>query len=75
VKILWHNVFALMLVILVIVVMVSRRAEIGTFLAAMQDIGPGHNADEQVMGLIAFGLVLVAIVAVLKIVLGNDRKE
>lgn len=74
-RILWHNVFALALAILAIVILVFNRKDTRTFLESMQDIGPGHTTDEQVMGLIAFGLVLVGIVAVLKILIENNRKD
>ena len=53
-----------------------NRAEIGVFLASMKDIGPGHTAEEKTIGLLAFGLVLVTIVAVVKILsqsAGRDK--
>ena len=73
-NILWHNVVALFLTIFALTLLVRNGTEIRTFLATMKQVGPGYNPNEQVMGLLAFGLVLVAIVAVVKIVIEKSRK-
>lgn len=74
-RILWHNVFVLALVIFAISVFASHCSQMEVFMGTMGHIGPGNTADDQVMGLIAFGLVLVAIVAVLKIMVENNGKN
>lgn len=74
-RILWPNVIALALLIFALVVILRHGSNISGFWGAMNGIGPGHDPSEQVMGLVAFGLVLVAIVAVLKIVIATNRRE
>jgi len=73
-RILWHNVVALLLAIIGITLLIRNGTEIRSFLSTTRQIGPGHSPDEQVMGLIAFGLVLVAFLAVLKIIIERNRK-
>jgi hypothetical protein len=75
VRILWPNVIALALLIFALVVVLRHGSSVSEFLGAMNGIGPGHDPSEQVMGLVAFGLILVSIVAVLKIVISTNRKE
>lgn len=73
-RILWTNVFAIVLGVFGIVILVKNRIEITGFLGTMKDIGPGHSPEEQTVGLIAIGLVLVTIVALVKILTHNDRR-
>ena len=63
----WHNITALLLLIFAFVILMRGWDEIGQFLSGMGDLGPQHTQEEQVMGLVAFGLVGVLIVAVVKI--------
>jgi len=71
----WRNVIALALALIAIVVIVKAPGEIGAFLASMRDVGPDHTPQEQTMGLLAYGLVLLAIVAVVKIVTQNNGSD
>ncbi len=71
----WHNVFALFLVVTGLIVLVNAPDAIGAFLGSMHRAGPGHSPDEQFMGLLAFGLILLLITAVTKIIIEANRKE
>ena len=68
----WTNVICLALIIFAIMASVHMHEEIAAFLGAMGQIGPGYSPEEQSMGLIAFGLVAVTIVALAKILV--ERK-
>ena len=63
----WNNIIALLLLIFAFVILMRGWDEIGQFFSGMGDLGPRHSQEEQIMGLIAFGLVGVLIVAVVKI--------
>lgn len=71
----WRNVIALALALFAIAVIVKAPGEMGAFLASMQNVGPDHTPQEQTMGLLAYGLVLIAIVAVVKIVIQNNDTD
>jgi len=66
-RIQWHNIIALILLIVGSVLLVKCWPEITSVLANMKNIGPGHTADEKVLGLIALGLVGACLVAIVKI--------
>lgn len=68
----WHNIFALILFVVAVVLFIANREQIVGFLVSMKDIGPGHSPGQQTIGLIAFGLTLVSLLAALRIVL-QDR--
>jgi len=66
-KIIWSNVFVLCLVFLAVVIWIRHHSVIGGFLGHMDQIGPGHFPDDRLLGLMAFGLVAVCIVAIVRI--------
>ena len=66
-KIHWQNLIAALLTIGALVLLIRYRHPIAAFLSGIERVGPGSSLDEQVMGLMAFGLVGVLVVAVVKI--------
>jgi len=70
----WRNVIALALVIIGGVLLSLSGPEIAVFLSTMNDIGPGHSDQEQTMGLFAFGMLILCIVSVVKILAQSNRK-
>ena len=52
----WNNVIALGFALIVLVILAKGGNQIGSFLGAMTNVGPGHDPEEQVVGLIACGL-------------------
>ena len=54
---------------------VKMPREIGVFLSSMKNIGPSHSPEEQTLGLIAFGLVAITIVAVVKILVHSQQRD
>jgi hypothetical protein len=71
----WHNIFALILFVVAGVLFIANREQIVGFLMSMKNIGPGHSPGEQTVGLIAFGLTMVSLLAALRMILqsGSDR--
>jgi len=70
----WTNIIALALLLMALVVIFKAPSEIGAFLGTVRYIGSGQPHNEM-MGLLVFGLVLVLIVAVAKIVIDSNRKN
>lgn len=68
----WNNLIALALLVFAFVVGLRYLPQIGEFLATLSQVGPGGDPDQRTFGLMAFGLVLVLIVAVVKIL--TNRK-
>jgi hypothetical protein len=66
VEIKWSNVVALALGIVALVILWKAGPAVVLFLGSMRDIGPGPLKD-QAMGLVAFGLICIVIVAIVKI--------
>ncbi len=71
----WTNIICLALVIFAIILMVKTPHQIGAFLSTMKDIGPEHSHEEKTVGLLAFGLLMVIIVALAKIVIESNRRN
>jgi len=74
VQIRWSGVITLLLAIFVLVVLLRYGADIRAFLSSMTDIGPGHRPEDKTLGFIAFSMVLIGIVALVKI-LTHDRRQ
>ena len=71
----WANVVAFGLAIFGLVLGVTLHRQIGGFLGTMTAIGPGHAPEEQTIGLIAFGLVAISLLGLIKIVLHANRED
>lgn len=63
----WSNIAVLAFALIALCVICTHGNEIRAFLANMTRIGPGHSNDEVTAGLIAFGLVGVIIVAIVRL--------
>ncbi len=71
----WANVAAFGLGIFGLWLALKMHREMAVFLSSMSAIGPGHDPDDQVRGLIAVGVILVSLLGLIKIVLQNKRDE
>jgi hypothetical protein len=65
-RIKWGNVLAILIGVPLAVIVWTHRDDIARFFAAIESIGPGHSPDEQTRGLLALGLVAVAIAVVVR---------
>jgi len=69
----WNNIIALILLVIALVLAVNFLPSLIAFLGSMKDIGPGHTTDEKTVGLIAFGLVGILLVAVVKVLTHGSK--
>ncbi len=68
----WSNVIALALAVFALVVGLRHLPEISEFISAVSHIGPRGDPEQRIFGLMAFGLMMITIVAVVRILV--DRK-
>ena len=73
-RILWGRVIAAAFGVVVLVLLIKDWHAIVGFLKTTEHIGPGHTREEQMLGLIAFGLICVLIVALVKILTHANGK-
>ena len=71
----WDNIFALGLIVFSLLLLTSYPVQIGSFLNSVEYAGPGHAPDEQLMGLMAFGLIAISLLGAIKIVLQRNSKD
>lgn len=69
----WSNVIVLALAVLSTVVLVRGHEAIGAFFETIQSIGSGAP-DQELMGFLAYGFILVLVVAVTKILVEANKK-
>ena len=63
----WRNIIALSLLVFALVVLLKAYRQITAFLSTMAEVGPGSDSRELTCGLMAFGLIIIAVVAVVRI--------
>lgn len=68
----WSNLIALVLTAFALLVGLRHLPEISEFLSTVSHIGPRGDPEQRIFGLMAFGLIMVTIVAVVRILV--DRK-
>lgn len=73
-RILWQNILAFSVLVVIGVMALRYHTAIGTFLGSIAHIGPGHSDDERTLGLIAFGIVAVLFIAALRILTNNRNR-
>lgn len=74
-KILWRRVIAFGLVVVAVVLFVANRAAVMHFVSAVGHIGSEHSTDERTLGLIASGLIVVALLGALRLVLNDPNRS
>ncbi len=67
----WTNVISLALVVFAFVTGLRYLPEIGGFLSTLSHIGPRGDPEQRIFGLMAFGLILVTVVGVIRILTNN----
>jgi len=72
-RIRWHNVFILVLTLVMAVMAMRPHSPIGMFLHSMANLGPGHSTDEQILGLLAWLLMTILFLFVLRALLKTRR--
>ena len=71
----WDNIFALGLIVFALLLLKGFPVQISSFLKSVEYAGPGHTPDEQLMGLMAFGLIAISLLGAIKIVLQSNSKK
>ena len=71
----WNNVVVIALLVFALSVIFAAPERLRAFFGAMGNVSPGHSPEEQVMGLMSFGLVLASILAIAIIVSRGRGKE
>ena len=75
-RIKWHNLIFLALIIFGIVLVYNMPRELGAVAATVGSLNQaGYSEREQLIGFLAYGLLLVVIVAVVKIVVNKQDKD
>ncbi len=72
----WSNVAVFALLIFTFFTAISMHEDIGAFLGMMRHLGADSSIANRTHGLMAFGLLMVVLVAVLKILIRsqNDKR-
>ncbi len=70
-KIKWNNVVVLALVVFALVIGLRFLPEIGGLLSTLSQVRPHGDPQQRVLGLMAFGLICVTLVAVVRILVNN----
>ena len=73
-RILWGRVFTFLLALVIGGVLIVYAGPICRFLASMRHIGPGYSTEDKTLGLIAFGIVLVGILALARILTQSNQR-
>lgn len=74
--ILWGRVVAFLMLVIAIVTFVMYRVELVRFVRSVEGIGRARTPGEMTLGLMAFGVIVVALLAALRIVLSHqDRSQ
>lgn len=71
-KIRWGNIIVVILLILALVIWLKAGPQIAELFSAMSDVGPYGDTTGRTFGLMAFGLICVTLVAIVKILV-NDK--
>ena len=70
----WRNLIALALVVFAVVVGLKTYPQIAAFLSSMKSVGPGGDTGDRTFGLMAFGLIVLTIVAVVRILKDGESR-
>jgi hypothetical protein len=71
----WSNVALFALVIVALIVGIQMREQISAFFGCMGSIGPAYTTQDKMWGLMAFGLIAVLILGILKILAERDHRD
>jgi len=74
-RIRWNNVVVLILGIFALFMLKMYSFELWMFLRSIEDMGSSHSTDEQTMGLVAFGIIIISLVGAIRIALHNNGTD
>lgn len=71
----WANVFCFGLLILAAVLTVYHHRAVRAAISSIGRIGSGYAQEESVLGLCVLGIILVSLVAVVRLVVSDNRRD
>ena len=71
----WNNLIAFVLGLAALFLLLKVPVQIGAFLGAVRNVGPGHSFEEQTVGLVACGLIFVTLLGLIRILGQNNRRD
>lgn len=71
----WTNVVVFAFAIFAVVLLVREHGAVGAALAGLGQIGPGHTPAEKFHGFFVLGILLVALVAIVRLVLDSNGRN
>ena len=71
-RIKWKNITAILLVIFGLIVWVKAGPQIMEFLSAIPKVSPSGNPDDRIVGLMGFGLILITLICLARILVHRD---
>ena len=74
-RIKWTNLLALVLIAAAAIIATKTHRQIGEVLTSVTRIGPLNSAEERTMGLLALGLILVALVATVRLLTHGEHAD
>jgi hypothetical protein len=70
----WSNIAFFVLVVFTFAWAVREQDSIFSFLSRMGQLGPEHPTDERFWGLMVFGLLVITLVGVLRILIASQTR-
>ncbi len=70
----WNNVIAVALGATALIFLLRYREQAAAFLSTVKRIGPGNSPEDMTLGLIVIGICGVVLVAIVRLIVRNDRK-
>jgi hypothetical protein len=58
-----------------IIALLKMQDKLMALATIVQNITPGHTPDEQIWGLLAFGMIMVAVIGLIKVLTAFDRRR
>ncbi len=71
----WSNLVFFALLVFTIAWAIRARDSIFVFLSQMGNMGPEHPTDDRFWGLMVFSLLVIAMVALVRIVVDNHTRQ
>lgn len=71
----WSNLLAFALAILAVVLTVRHGGDLRATVSTIGQLGPRYTIEEKTLGFCVLGVILVSLVAIVRLVLSNDRRN
>jgi hypothetical protein len=72
-RIKWENITIILLAVFALIVWLKAGPQILEFISTMLEVRPSGDPTDRTFGLMAFGLILVVLVAIVRILVSGGR--